>query len=75
MVGLSSGTHLINLIADKVSLKKTALVCFYFLWAGFLFSLFLGLKYLNQIFYQEFIFYGYSLLGGVLTGCGYPLFT
>ena len=75
MLGLSLGTFLINSVVDQASISQKTLSYFYFVWTLFIFSLFVGIKYLNKLYYTDSIFYIYSFLSGSLTGAVYPLIT
>ncbi|MBP7088843.1 MAG: hypothetical protein KBB01_06065 [Candidatus Omnitrophica bacterium] len=72
MVGLSSGAYLINLIALKIPFRRLTLY-FYLGWLLFVGSFFLSMKLEGKFFAGYFLFYGYSLLTGILTGAVYPI--
>lgn len=74
MVGLSTGTFLINRFLMKRNAQQRMVVLLFLMWTAFVGSLFLGVHLASKVFYLDFIFYGYSFLSGSLTGAGYPLF-
>jgi len=73
MLGLSSGTLLINFLSDKILFKRFSLFIFYFSWIVYIVSLFFAISNINKIYFSDYIFYIFSLLSGILTGAVYPI--
>ncbi len=72
MAGLAIGVFLIN----TIKINRINLLCgLYFSWMIIIFVLFLYLKIIVKLGYEEFVFYLYALKCGFLTGSAYPILT
>jgi len=73
MIGLASGTSLVNAVSDRFSLGPRALALYYSAWALFGSGLIAAMRFAHNIFYADHVFYACSFLTGALTGAMYPI--
>ncbi len=73
MIGLSSGTFFVTSLLYNQKTKKISLEIIFLFWLLLILSLWLGLGTIANSVGVDYLFYLYSVLGGVFTGAAYPL--
>ena len=74
MLGLSLGTFILNSIISKLKKPLNFSLGLYLLWTIVPLGLYLNLAKISRAYYDDSLFLLYSIICGIITGAGYPIF-